>query len=97
MTLSEALGWMKTLKARHGELIALRDMNSKTTTRRGWGTPEPPAEIIQPTYDVKKLDKRVTLLAREIRILDEAIKRTNATTDIDNYMRDDSVLGELED
>jgi hypothetical protein len=93
MNISEALGWMKTLKARHAELVGLRDANSATRIQRyGDNSTE-----IKPEYDTKKLDKRVTLLAREIRILDEAIKRTNAATELPNFVRDDAVLGELED
>jgi hypothetical protein len=93
MNISEALGWMKTLKARHGELVALRDQNSATRTMR-YGND---VQEIKPQYDPKKLDKRVGLLAREIRLLDEAIKRINATTEIPGYVRNDDVLGELED
>lgn len=99
MNLSEALGWMKTLKQRHLELVGLRDSNSHRTVDR-WRAPYEKNETQQttePTYDVKKLDKRITLIAREIRVLDEAIKRTNATVEITNYTRDDAVLGELED
>lgn len=93
MNISEALGWMKTLKSRHAELISLRDANSATRIHRYGDN----SQEVKPEYDVKALDKRVTLLAREIRLLDEAVKRANATTELPNYSRSDDVLGELED
>ena len=90
-TISEALGWLKTLKARHAELVQLRNINSaevevdyqgKTTTRT-------------PSYDAKELDKRIAVLAREIRICDTAIKTTNGQTEVKDYVMDDDVLAEL--
>jgi len=93
MTISEGLGWLKTLKTRHAELVKLRDVNS-VAERQRYG-----AEVreVAPQYNAKALDKRVTLLAREIRLLDEAIKRTNAQTILNGFERRDEVLGELED
>jgi hypothetical protein len=35
-------------------------------------------------------------LAREIRLLDQAMKATNAKTVVEGYDQDDAVLGELE-
>lgn len=93
MNLSESLGWMKTLKTRHSELVQLRSENSRSSTHR-YGN-EPPVEE-RPEYDVKKLDKLTTKLATEIRHLDEAIKRTNAATQLGGYVRDENILGELE-
>lgn len=93
MTVSESLGWLKTLKTRHAELVALRNQNSARERQR-YGNEE---RVIEPQYDVKKLDKRITLLAREIRLCDEAIKRTNAQTVVQGFERRDDVLGELED
>ena len=36
-----------------------------------------------------------TRVAREIRLLDQALKATNAKTPVDGYSQDDEVLGEL--
>jgi hypothetical protein len=47
-------------------------------------------------YDVKTLDRVVPRGgAREIRLLDQALKATNAKTMVDGYNQDDAVLGEL--
>lgn len=90
-TISEGLGWLKTLAIRHTELVKLRDANSKTTSQDYNGK----VTTTSPEYDAKKLDHRITILAREHRLCAEAIKKTNATTPIE-YVIDDNVLGELE-
>jgi hypothetical protein len=46
-------------------------------------------------YDVKVLDRLVARVAREIRLLDQALKATNAKTTVEGYNQDDAVLGEL--
>ena len=51
--------------------------------------------IREPVYDVKTLDKLVTRVAREIRLLEQALKATNAKTVIEGYDQDDTALGEL--
>lgn len=94
ITLSQGLTWMNTLKERHRELVSLRNENSMERIQR-WG--ETKEDVIRkPVYDVKSLDKIISRLSLEIRKLDDAIKTTNATVNIQGYTRDDSVLGELE-
>lgn len=50
---------------------------------------------LEPVYDVKGLDRIVTRVAREIRLLEQALKATNARTMVEAYDQDDGVLGEL--
>ncbi len=93
ITLSQGLAWMKTLRVRHNELVALRDRNSAERIRR-WG--ETKEDIVEkPVYDVKELDRMINKLALELRRLDDAMKVTNAKTIVENYKRDDEILGEL--
>jgi len=93
ITLSQGLAWMKTLRVRHNELVALRDRNSAERIRR-WG--ETKEDIVEkPVYNVKELDKMINKLALELRRLDDAMKVTNAKTIVENYKRDDEILGEL--
>jgi hypothetical protein len=95
ITLSEALGWLKTLRERHTELLNLRNENSfRERIYRGANADKTTEKI--PVYDVKALDKTIGRVAREIRLLDMAIKRTNAATVVVGYDQDDAVLGELE-
>lgn len=92
MNISEAISWKKTLTGRHAELVQLRNANATTTRYRIPGQPD---EVKEPVYDAKALDKRITLIAREIRLVDESIKRVNAATQVD-IQRNEDVLGELE-
>jgi hypothetical protein len=94
ITLNEGLAWMKTLKKRHDELIALRNDNAHRE-RRFFGASADKEVVKEPIYDVKVLDRAVTRVAREIRLLDQAMKTTNAATVVQGYQQDDSVLGEL--
>ena len=92
MTIDEALRWMQTLKTRHGELVQLRNTNSKDQSRY-FGDREVVVE--KPVYDVRALDKLINNVAKEIRKLDEAIKRTNAATQVLEYTKDETALGEI--
>ena len=47
-----------------------------------------------PCTTSRVLDKLVTRVAREIRLLEQALKATNARTTVDAYDQDDAVLGE---
>lgn len=94
ITLNEGLAWLKTLKKRHEELISLRNDNAYRE-RRFLGSAADRELVKEPVYDVKVLDKAVTRVAREIRLLDQAMKATNAKTTIEAYDQDDMVLGEV--
>lgn len=91
VSISECLGWLKTLKGRHSELLAMRNASAAKVTVDYQGK-----QVIQePMYDAKELDKRIAVLAREIRLCDNAIKTTNARTEVLDYVQDDDVLAEL--
>jgi len=94
ITLNEGLAWLKTLKKRHEELIALRDGNAHRE-RRFFGASADKEIVKEPVYDVKVLDKSVTRVAREIRLLEQALKATNAKTVVEGYDQNDAALGEL--
>lgn len=94
LTINEGMVWLKTLRERHAELQGLRNENSHSTTRR-FGMGGDKEVTTTPTYDVKVLDKMITTLAREIRMLDQQIKATNGVTPIVDYVQNDDVLGEL--
>ena len=94
ITLNEGLAWLKTLKKRHEELIALRDNNAHRE-RRFLGSMADKELVKEPVYDVRALDRTVTGVAREIRLLEQALKATNARTVLEGYKQDDAVLGEI--
>lgn len=95
ITINEALNWKKTLGERHAELISLRNQNSAHVTQY-YGANADKTRETKPQYSVVKLDRMVARLAREQRLLDNAIKRTNAMQVVNDYDQDDTVLGELE-
>ena len=88
------MAWLKTLKKRHEELLALRNDNAHRE-RRFYGASADKEIVKEPVYDVKVLDRLVTRVAREVRLLEQALKATNAKTMIEAYEQDDEVLGEL--
>ena len=94
ITINEGLAWLKTLKKRHEELLALRNDNAHRE-RRFYGASADKEIVKEPIYNVKVLDRLVTGVAREIRLLEQALKATNAKTAIESYEQDDAVLGEL--
>ena len=94
ITINEGLAWLKTLKKRHEELLTLRNDNAHRE-RRFYGSSADREIVKEPVYDVKGVDKLVTQVARDIRLLEQALKATNAKTTVDGYDQDDTVLGEL--
>ena len=94
ITINEGLAWLKTLKKRHEELLALRNDNAHRE-RRFYGASADKEIVQEPVYDVKALDRLVTRVAREIRLLEPALKTTNAKTRVEAYDQDDTALGEL--
>ena len=87
ITLNEGLAWLKTLKKRHEELIALRNENAHRE-RRFYGATADKELVKEPVYGVKSLDRTVTRVAREIRLLEQAMKATNAQTMVEGYDQD---------
>lgn len=94
ITINEGLAWLKTLKKRHEELLALRNENAHRE-RRFYGSSADREIVKEPVYEVKTLDRLVTQVAREIRLLEQALKATNAKTTVESYDQNDAVLGEL--
>ena len=64
VTINEGLAWLKTLKKRHEELLALRNDNGHRE-RRFYGVLADREIAKEPVYDVKVLDQFVTRIARE--------------------------------
>ena len=73
VTINEGLAWLKTLKKRHEELLALRNGNARRE-RRFYGASADKEIVKEPVYDVKVVDRLVTRVAREIRLLEQALK-----------------------
>ncbi len=67
ITINEGLAWLKRLKKRHEDLLALRNDNA-LRERRFYGASADKEIVKEPVYDVKVLDRLVTRVAREIRL-----------------------------
>ena len=93
MTVNAGLSLIKSLKQRHSELTTLRGQNLNRTRYRQAGVAD---EVEEPTYDVKLIDTKIVAIAKEIRLLDAAIKESNAKTDIDGFTHDESVLSAIQ-
>ena len=78
MTINEGLTLIKAIRKRIANLESLRDEVS-TETHYMTAT----ESIRKPQYDVKAVDKKITELEEILFNLDNAIKRENATTEID--------------
>lgn len=94
-SISEGLAWQKTLADRRAELVKLRDKSAvRSFQATGYGADAINGTVIEPVYDPKELDKTIAGIAKAERLLEQAIKRANATTSI-QFEIDDTVLGEL--
>jgi hypothetical protein len=99
MKINEGLAAIKMLSNRIGELQRLRSENASQTSFSNYSSKEV-MEKREPMYNVKKLDKLISRLSRDMRLLDSAIKTTNSSVDVVGYSGKsltDIDLGELED
>lgn len=82
MTVNEALSLIKVVKERLSELKSLRDRVAVKETSY-YDNKE---KIINPQYDVKAVDKKISQLETFLFEADSKIKQANAVTQVDiNY------------
>ena len=77
MTISEVLSLVSQIKGRLGGLQSLRSECSKKTSYFGDDN-----RVIEPTYEVKLVDKKIADLQKWIYRAEAAIKLTNAKTEV---------------
>lgn len=92
-TINELLVLMKTVRYRMKELESLRDQISTKTTF-GWGGET--AKVVEPQYDVKKVDAKMVELQKFMFFADSKIKNSNAVTKVDFDADIDSLLSNIE-
>lgn len=78
MTVNEAMVLTKTMRGRLGELSSLRAQCSTRETYFG-----DKGRVIEPTYDMKILDKKCVLIENFLFEVDRIIKQSNAVTVIE--------------
>lgn len=79
MTINKAMVILKALNSRRCELSSLR---SQVATKEWY--PGNQEKVVEPRYDVKKLDKKIVELENAILGIDSNIKESNAKTNIDD-------------
>jgi len=91
MTVNELMTIMKIARERVNDL---KDLRLKVSTReRFYGTVE---RTVEPEYDVKIVDKKITSLQNFIVIADMKIKNSNAITTVDIDVGVDNLLEPLQ-
>ena len=94
ITINEGLAWLKTLKKRHEELLALRNDNAHRE-RRFYGASADKEIVKEPVYDVKVLDRLVTARGAGDSSARAGAQDNERRTTIEAYDQDDAALGEL--
>lgn len=94
ITINEGLAWLKTLKQRHEEMLALRNDNAHLRAALLWRLSR---QGDRQRTRVRRESPRQAHHARgsRNRLLEQALKATNARTTVDACDQDNAVLGEL--
>jgi len=79
MTINGALSMKGSLQSRLSELKQMKPGASSRTTTDYEGK----KETVEPTYDIKVIDRRCAELTTALFLLDKSIKQANATTKIE--------------
>jgi hypothetical protein len=93
MTINEAISFKGQLTSRLAELKQLRDQVSTKETR--WMNDQS-TKLVEPQYDVKKVDLKIVQIQNWLFKIDSAIKKTNAITDLGFDIPADELLSPLE-
>jgi hypothetical protein len=92
MTINETLALTKMVRERVNELRSLRNQVS-TKERSFFNTTE---KVVEPQYDVKLVDRKVSELETWLFRTDAAIKQSNATVQIEVTSDVESLLKPLD-
>lgn len=94
-SVNQLLVLMKEVRSRLNDLRGIR--SSSTTRERTWfGANQENRKEVEPQYDVKAVDKKITSLENWLFKADAAIKQSNAMTVVDVEVDVDELLKPLE-
>ena len=96
ITINEAMVLEKQLKERLTDLKLLRNTTATKTTEYFGYENDRKERIVEPQYDMKIVDKKITFLQNAIYLLDAKIKQINATTDFEVNIDVENLLSPLE-
>ena len=91
MTINELLVVTKIVRERLKDLKELRTEVANKKTYYGEKD-----RVVEPQYDVKKVDKKITELQNFLMIVDQKVKQSNAVTKIDFEVDTNYLLSPLE-
>lgn len=91
LTINELLALIKSVRARVSELNSLRSQVS--SEEHYFGAKE---KVVEPKYDVKLVDKKITELEKFLFKADALIKQSNALTTVEIEADIDVLLSPLE-
>lgn len=94
VTVNYLLAMEKSLRQRLAQLESLKNESSKRTIWERMG--EGNNKIEEPTYDIKKVDKKITLINKALFEINHKIKTSNALTNIDIISDYDSLISEID-
>jgi len=81
MTVNEAMVLAKAVRGRYAELSSMRSAN--LTRETYYATANEPKRVVEPTYDVKDIDRRCVELENFLLQVESKIKQSNAMTTIE--------------
>lgn len=90
-TINELLALKKTLHERTNELKDLR--KQLAVKERFFGNAD---KVVEPQYDVKAVDKKITTIQNTVFHIDAEVKRINAITNVSIELDVDNLLAPLE-
>jgi hypothetical protein len=87
--------WLSMKNSLQARLVEVKDMKSGVTTRHvsKYSDRE---EIMEPTYDIKQIDKKSTQITTALYKIDRAIKEANAVTKVDLDINYDDLVSPIE-
>lgn len=89
-TISTLLVMEKNLRGRLSELSSIAQ---SSTTRSRWGDSD---RIDEPTYDIKKLDKKCSDIRKALFNLNKEIKKANATIEVEVNVDYDALMDAID-
>ena len=95
LTVNQLLVLMKEVRSRCNDLRSIRS-SCTTRERTYFGLNQENRKEVEPQYDVKAVDKKVTSLENWLFKADAAIKQSNAMTVVDVEVDVDDLLKPLE-
>lgn len=81
LTINESMVLAKAIRGRYAELSSMRSANSNRETY--YATANEPKRVVEPTYDVKDIDRRCVELENFLLQVESKIKQSNAMTVIE--------------